>query len=199
MPAFFSAVVSVVSVYRYPLAFFASLIEGPLAMVGGGMLIRLGEFSFPALYIALVSGDFIADIIWYCVGKYAAEPFIRRFGHFFGVTREVFEKMEGVFRKHDTKILFISKVTMGLGFAVATLMAAGAVRVPLKKFAVLNLLGGFLWVGFLMAVGYFFGHLYSKIAEGFKLAFVVTVAVSVMAVMYGLVSFIRRQYATKVQ
>lgn len=194
MSGFFTGALALLGTYRYPAAFFGSLIEGPLAMVGGGMLIRLGQFEFLPLYITLVLGDLVADVIWYLVGHYAAKPFIVRFGKFFGVTIESFIKMERVFLKHDTKILFISKVTMGLGFAIATLMAAGAVRVNFRKFVVLNLAGGIVWTAVLILAGYFFGELYLKIADGFKTVFVVTAGCTVVAVMFGFVRFMRTHY-----
>ncbi|MEK7575252.1 MAG: DedA family protein [Patescibacteria group bacterium] len=192
MTAFFSSIIYFIGAYRYPVAFLGSLIEGPLAMVGGGMLVRLGEFDFIPLYLTLLLGDLTADILWYFVGRKAANPFIKRFGKFFGITQVAFEKMERVFLKHDTKILFISKVTMGLGFALATLMAAGAVKVPFKKFFILNAAGGVVWVAFLISVGYFFGDVYLKIADSFKVIFVGAAALSVIALMYGFVSYIRR-------
>jgi len=192
--SFFHAVVSFVATYRYPFAFFSVVVEGPIAMVGSGMLYRLGQFDFLPLYIALVSGDLVADMFWYSVGRYAAEPFIRRFGRFFGVTKDVFEKMEEVFRKHDTKILFISKLTMGFGFALATLVAAGAVRVPFKKYFILNLFGGFIWTGFLIFVGFFFGQLYSQIADSFKVAFLGVVALIAVVLFSAFISIVRGKY-----
>jgi membrane protein DedA with SNARE-associated domain len=135
-----------VGIYRYPLVFATVLVQGPVVMMGTGLLLRLDQFSFWPLYFTLLTADFVGDIIWYFIGRNAAEPFVRRFGHIFGVTHAVFEKMEDLFKRHDTKILFISKITMGFGFALATLMAAGATHVPLKKYLIFNLLGGFIWV-----------------------------------------------------
>ena len=63
------------------------------------------------------------------------------------------DKIEVFFHKHQDKILFISKITMGFGFAVATLFTAGLVKIPFKKYAMFNFLGGFVWTGFLLAVG----------------------------------------------
>jgi membrane protein DedA with SNARE-associated domain len=185
---------SLLAAYRYPFAFLGTFVEGPLAMIGGGMLVRLGQFDFLPLYLVLVLGDLSADILWYFLGRFAAKPFINKFGKFFGVTEETFEKMERIFLKHDTKILFISKITMGLGFAIATLMAAGAVRVNFKKFVALNLAGGLVWVAVLISAGFFFGDLYLKIADSFKAVFIGTLAITVIALMYGFASFIRKQY-----
>ena len=199
MSGIYAFLLALLSTHRYTLAFFASLVEGPIAMVGGGMLVRLGQFEFWPIYFTLVLGDLTADILWYGIGRYAAEPFIRKFGRFFGITEKAFEKMETVFLRHDTKILFISKITMGLGFALATLMAAGAVKVPFKKFVILNFVGGIVWVAVLISAGYFFGELYLKIADGFKEIFLGAAAVTVVLVMYGFLRFIRAKYSNGVK
>lgn len=194
MSGIITTAISAVGVYRYPLIFLGAIVEGPVLMMASGFLLRLGIFSLLPLYFSLLFGDFFADVIWYWIGRKAAEPFLRRFGHMFGVTREIFLKMENLFRKHDTKILFISKITMGFGFALATLMAAGAVRVPFKKYLLLNLFGGFIWTGLLISAGYFFGNVYVMIDAGFQWMFIVAVLVAVIFALRGFMLFIRGKY-----
>lgn len=162
--------------------------------MGAGVLLHAGEFAFWPLYFTLLLGDFVGDIMWYFVGRNAAEPFLRRFGHIFGVTKNVFEKTENLFRRHDAKILFVSKITMGFGFALAVLMAAGAMRVPFRKYVILNLLGGFVWTGLLVALGFFFGGLYGIVSDSFKILFIGATVVVLIAVFYGLTSFLRKKY-----
>ena len=74
---------------------------------------------------------------------------------------------------------------MGFGFALATLITAGMVRVDFKRYAIYNLLGGFIWTGLLVGAGYFFGNLYNLLNKGFRVAFLVFLAVMIMAVLYG--------------
>ncbi|MFA5991127.1 MAG: DedA family protein [Candidatus Doudnabacteria bacterium] len=171
--------------YKYFIAFPLAIVEGPVLMVACGFLLRLGAFSFWPIYFALVLGDFVADIVWYFVGYYGARKFAIRWGKYFSITPEMLEKLEVLFEKHQDKILFLSKITMGFGFALATLAAAGMARVPLKRYALFNFLGGFIWTAMLMAVGYFFGHLYTLIDKGFKAAFVVFLIVLVVSALYG--------------
>jgi len=194
MEGIFAPLATVFAVYKYPLVFLGTIVEGPIMMVASGLLFRLGNFNFIYLYITLLAGDLFADILWYGIGRKAAEPFLRRFGHIFGVTQGVFERMEGIFRRNDTKILFVSKITMGFGFAIATVMAAGAMRVPFKKFITFNILGGFIWTAMLISVGYFLGGFYGYIADGFQWAFIVAVSVVAIAALYGFISFVRRKY-----
>src|SRR5207244_3478176 len=144
--------------------------QGPILMVLGGFLLRQGYFDLWPLYFTLLCGDFIGDILWYWIGFLGARPLIERYGRFFSLSPDLFNKLEGGFRRHSTRILLISKLTMGFGFALATLVAAGVSRVPFRKYILLNLIGGFFWTGFLVAIGFFFGHLYLIIDKGFRFA-----------------------------
>ncbi len=193
MVGIFTASLTLLATYRYPLVFASTLFQGPVIMLAGGFLLRLGDFSFWPLYATLVTADFAGDIIWYWIGRKAAEPFIRRFGHIFGITHAVFEKIEGLFNKYHTKILFISKITMGFGFALAVLIAAGATRVPFRKYLILNLAGGFIWTGMLISVGFFLGHLYYLVDKGFRIAFIVAAVTLLASAFFGFTSFVRNK------
>lgn len=163
-PDIFTQLISLLSASKYPLLFFGTLLEGPIFMMVGGVLYRLEQLSFWPMYAALVAGDFVADLIWYAVGYFAARPLIARgWGRFIDLTPENVAKIEERFHRYHTGILIVSKLTMGFGFALATLMVAGMLRVPLVRYAVINLLCGLVWTLFLIYVGYFFGNLFALI------------------------------------
>lgn len=168
---------------RYAVVFVLCIVEGPVVMITSGFLYRLGQFSLLPLYLSMVGGDFVADIIWYGVGRYGGLPLVRRFGKYINITPEIVLKIEKRFKTYQNKILFISKITMGFGFAMATLLVAGILRVDFKKYALLNFLGGFIWTGFLITVGYFFGNVYSSFAGPIKIAFI---PFAVLVVVFGL-------------
>jgi membrane-associated protein len=157
---------------KYILLILGCIFEGPIVMVASGFLYRLGGFDLLPMYLALVTGDFIADIGWYCIGRFGARNLVYRYGDKFGITPRNIEKIEQRFNKYHDKILIISKLTMGFGFAVVTLVVAGILEVPFKKYATLNLLGGFVWTAFLLVIGYFFGNIYASITGPEKIAFV---------------------------
>ena len=119
--------------YRYAIIFPLAIIEGPILMFICGFLLHQGYFSFFPLYFILVAGDFAADLLWYGVGYYGAKPFILKYGRYVNLSLDSVLKIERLFEKHHDKILFISKITMGFGFALATLVAAGMAKVPFKK------------------------------------------------------------------
>ncbi|MCL5009195.1 MAG: DedA family protein, partial [Patescibacteria group bacterium] len=168
---------------KYAIVFILCIVEGPVVMITSGFLYRLGQFDLVPLYFALMGGDFVADIGWYGVGRFGAKPILHKFGGFLNITPEIIAKIEKRFKTYQNKILFISKITMGFGFALATLIVAGMLRVDFKKYVILNLFGGFIWTAFLLLVGYFFGHLYASVVGPMKIVFVF---VSIFVVIYAL-------------
>jgi len=156
---------------KYVLLFIGTIFEGPVVMLASGFLYKLGQFDFIPMYLCLVSGDLTADIVWYCVGRFGTRRAIFKIGHFIGLTPEVLKKVEDRFHKYHQKILIISKLTMGLGFALFVLIVAGIFKVPFRSYVVLNLIGGFIWTLILITVGYFFGNVFLIIPGPAKIIF----------------------------
>jgi len=171
---------------KYAIVFILCIVEGPVVMITSGFLYRLGQFDLVPLYFALMSGDFVADIGWYGVGRFGAKPILHRFGKFLNITPEIIAKIEKRFKTYQNKILFISKITMGFGFALATLIVAGMLRVEFKKYVLLNLFGGFVWTALLLLVGFFFGHLYATLVGPLKIVFIFTAALVVIYALWAI-------------
>ncbi len=190
---FFQHILEGLTYFRYPVAFLVAIAEGPIVMVASGILLRLNFFSFWPIYFTLLLGDFVADLGWYAVGYFGARKFVDRWGHYLSLTPKSMERLERLFKNHHDKILFISKITMGFGFALATLIAAGMAKVPFKKYAFYNFLGGFVWTGILIAVGYFFGEIYTKLDQGFKIAFIIFLVALVSGVLFGASKYLKKR------
>ncbi len=191
MANFFNLFLSFLEHSKYILLFIGCLFEGPVVMISTGFLFSLGKFDFVPMYIALVSGDFVADLGWYLLGRYGTRSTIFKYGSIIKLTPQLLEKVEKRFLEYHQKILIISKLTMGLGFASVVLIVAGIFKVPFKNYAILNLLGGFVWTAFLVVFGYFFGNIYLSLPESTKLLFVGGLFVSVGAILYFLNKYLR--------
>lgn len=163
---------------RYALIYIGCLFEGPIMMMTGGFLWRFGQFSFLPLYLTLVAGDFTADMLWYTVGRQGARRLMTgKVPRWLGITEERIARAEELFHKYHTKILIISKLTAGFGFALVVVLVAGMTRVPLRRYTLIMLLGGFVWTGFLVTVGYFFGNIYAVIPPALKVYFAVVAVI----------------------
>jgi membrane protein DedA with SNARE-associated domain len=179
--------------YRYVGLLIGTFFEGPIVMAATGFLIKLGYFDILPAYLLLMAGDLFADIAWYYVGHFGAKTFIHKFGRFFGVTESIVEKVKGMFHRHHNKIIFFSKITMGFGMAVPILITAGISKVPIKRYILLNFLGGFIWTVLLMTLGYFFGNIYILISDSLKTGFVVGIVILLVAMMFGFSKFLRTE------
>ena len=194
---FLSYALAVAGAFKYPIIFIGTIVEGPLLMIASGFLLRLGVLSLIPLYFTLWAADLLADIGWYYVGYFFADRFVARFGRYFGVTPELFAKAKGLFARYHDKILLISKATIGFGMALGTLIAAGATRVPIRRFIALNAIGELGLVAFLLAVGYFFGQLYGSIAGGFKFVFAAAAALVAVAFVFGFSRYMKGRIASE--
>lgn len=180
--------IAFLSASKYGLLFLGTFIEGPIAMMSAGLLLHLGQITFWPAYLTLVAGDFIADLCWYWIGYSGARWLIDRIGHLFGATEKGILAMEHLFTKYDVRVLVLSKLTMGFGTGTATLIAAGMLRVPLFRFAIVNLVGGFVWTFILLTVGISFGNVFANIPVYFEVIFAL---IGITVVFFGLSKFSR--------
>jgi membrane protein DedA with SNARE-associated domain len=161
------------SASKYVLLGLGTFFEGSAAMMAGGYLLRLGVVTLLPLYITLIIADIAADIVWYAIGYYGARTFVNKWGSYVQVTPQILDVLTEKFKKHDTRILIISKLTMGFGFAVGILITAGMVRVPFLKYMTITTLGSFVWVLFLIGMGYLLGNVLSTIPVIYQIVFAI--------------------------
>ena len=167
---FVVALIAFLKATKYPLFFLGAYIEGTVVMLTGGVLLKLGQVDFVPLYISLILGDILSDIMWYWVGYLGARRFVMRWGSIVNITPAVVEKLEGRFKKYHLSILIFSKLTMGFGLAVPILVTAGMMRVSFLRYCTINMIGSFVWVAFVIFVGYTFGNVLNLVPEQYQIA-----------------------------
>lgn len=138
-------------------------LEGPVVTLISAMLASLGAFFWPWVLVLSILGDVIGDIILYVLGYKYGMHFVRHVGKYIGITEALVKKMERYFQNHGGKTIFAVKSTIGLCWATFT--AAGIVKMDFKKFLRYSFLGGIVWSGSLVAMGYFYGYLWRSIKE----------------------------------
>jgi membrane-associated protein len=175
----------------YALIIILACAEGPILSMIFGVLIKLGFFSFLPIYVALMVGDLLGDVIWYYIGRRWGHRFVARFGKYFSVTEAGIARVTAIFHRYKHRILFLSKISNGLGFAIVTLITAGLSRIPFWKYLTTNLIGQFVWTGILLAIGYFFGNLYQQVDTWFGRASVAALFVVVFFAFMGYKKYLR--------
>ncbi len=183
---------------KYPLLIFAAIVEGPLVMMLSGVFVRLNLLDLIPAYFVLMLGDLIGDIAWYCLGYFWGRPFIKRFGHFFSITEKLVATGEHFFQRYHDKILIISKLTTGFGFAPVVLFTAGLTKVPFRRYFFLNLIGEFIWTAILISIGFFFTDLYVHVNDVLgRIAISAGIAILVV-LLFGFAKYVRSRIMAEI-
>lgn len=151
--------------YRYVVLVPAALFGGPIISLFAGSLVRLRFLELFPTYGALMLGELIGDVVWYWIGYRSGERFVRQWGKYVGISDLHIEVVKRLFRAHTNVILFLSKVTMGLGFSIVTIFTAGLARIPFGRYLVINILGQFIWSGVLLSLGFLLGYSFLQTAN----------------------------------
>jgi len=134
-----------------------AVIEGPVVTVITGFLSARDYFGWYWALCLLVCGDVIGDVIYYWIGRTGAGPLARMSARF-GVRCVPGPELQRDLVQNAGKMLLIGKWTHSVGFLVLT--GSGMLRVPLKKFLLVNLLASIPKTAVLFGVGYFAGRDY---------------------------------------
>lgn len=180
----FSGLIAFLQASKYVLIFIGCFSEGSVVMMGTGVLAYEGLVAFWPAFGVLMLGDILSDCMWYALGRFGGRPFVSRWGYLVGATPGIVDKVEHRFHEYHTTILMISKLTMGFGFAIVTLLTAGLLRVRFSRFVGINLFGGLIWVFALYSLGFHFGNLLENIPPELKLAGFAVGAVCMLAVLH---------------
>lgn len=163
-----------------------------MVTVFSGFLASAGYLNLFIAYVVLFSGDFIGDCLYYSLGRFGREKFIKNYGHYIGVNLERVEKLEKHFQKHAAKTLLAGKFLHGLG--TVALIAAGLAKVSYKKLFSVNLGSTALKSLILILIGFYFGKIYAHL--NYYLALATLIVVFISAATY--VIFIRTGLAAKI-
>ena len=129
------------------------LLEGPLATLLGAAAASAGLMRPWGVFAAAAIGNLTADTLWYSVGYLGKTRWIQQFGKRFGVRESLIQHLEAHMIKHATRVLFLAKLT--LSFVIPSLIAAGLLRIPMRRWLPALLLAETLWTGSLVLIGYY--------------------------------------------
>ncbi len=159
---------SLISQYGYWALFVLSLFEGPLVTVFAAALAAQGLLKLGLIYVVVLGGDLVGDLGYYSAGRWLLAPWARRGGRKRHRLASRVGAMRDKLHDHAGRILLFGKLTHSAGFAI--LLAAGAARVRLLPYLFYNLLGTLPKAALLMAVGYYYGRLYTDMGMPLKIA-----------------------------
>lgn len=161
-------ILSHIKAIGYPLMLAVMIIEGPIVTILAAFAASLGFFNVFLVLALSILGDIIGDVILYIIGYFGGNKALKKAEQILKIKPAIIEKMEQLFRTHGKKTIFAVKSTTGLCWI--TFIAAGTIRMKFKDFITASFLGGIIWSGFLVIMGYFFGYAFKEIDNYIKYA-----------------------------
>ncbi len=149
-----SQIAPLVSQYGYAVLFPIAVVEGPAVTIVAGALVASGQFDGLLVFAMLVVADLLGDALYYSLGRWGHTPFLERVEKRLALTQERFKPLEEGFRRHDWKFLLIGKTQP---FGSLFLYFAGATKMPIGRYLVVNLLATAPKVLLFEGIGYFLG------------------------------------------
>jgi len=154
-------VLQFVQQYGYWILYPLSIIEGPLVTLIGGGFAALGILRPELVFAISILGDLTMDLGLYYLGFFGNKK-LRRFIERRPRLKRKHLQVQHFFENHGGKVIFLVKITVGLSYI--TFVTAGMIKMPLRRFLFFSFLGGIIWSGLLVSLGYFYGSLYKVIS-----------------------------------
>lgn len=177
--------------YKYFALFPLAVAEGPIVTVIAGFFVSLGQLNFWLAYFIIVAGDLIGDAIHYLIGRWGGEKFITKWGHHLGISETQVASLEKQFDKRGSQLLFIGKMSHGIGGAF--LVAAGIIKMPFGKFIFSNMLATLLKSLILLLIGYYFGQALSTINTYLERIALISIGIGIFAFLIYFFYFRKKQ------
>lgn len=131
----------------YIIIFLGMMIEGDIFLFTVGFLTHQGYFEFGIAFLVVFSGVIIGDNLWYALGEMVNENSV--LGRFITRLTKPFDKH---LKSRTIRTIFITKFAYGLHRP--TLIRAGMLKLPLKKFIEGDIIAIIFWIFIVGGLGY---------------------------------------------
>ena len=159
-------------------------VEGPIATLLGAAAASAGLMRPMPVFLAAATGNLTADSLWYSIGYLGKTEWILRFGRRMGMRESLINHLKQNMLEHSTKVLFLAKLTVS--FVVPSLIAAGLLRIPWKRWFPALLLAETIWTGSLVLIGYYTTEALKRVEQGIEYAVLAaSIAFVIFAILAG--------------
>lgn len=166
----FTFITSAISAGGYPAIFALTVLDSTVLPVPNeaimpfaGFLVSQGRFSFLLVILLAVCGGVLGSLTSYAIGRYGAEPFVRRFGTYVRMAEADLAKTHAMFEKYGEAIILVSRFIPVVRQFIS--IPAGAARMALWKFMLYTAIGTFLWSGAILYGGFVFGSHWASLEK----------------------------------
>jgi len=155
--------------------FLGFVFPGETALILGGVLASQGHVPIAGVFVAGIAGAIVGDSVGYAVGhRWGRRILDSTLGRF--INSEHLDKAETALSERGGWTVFVGRFTVALRVLIPGL--AGMGRMRYRTFLAFNVVGGVLWGGLMVLVGYLAGHslhLIEHVISGAGIALLVVV------------------------
>ena len=146
-------------------------------------------------YASCLIGALLGDLLVYSIGRYLGHNFLRRhprFAHWLHEERE--KQMEDLIQQHGLKVFFVARFMVGV--RAPLYLAAGALRVPWRRFLLIDGICATIVVTVVFWLSHVYGRVISEYLHGSQILLTVVIATAVICVLVYFWIRRRRRLAT---
>ena len=137
--------------YGYFAILFAAFWEGEAVLITAGLLCGSGFLDWRLTIIAAAIGGSAGDQIYFYAAHERAARIIQKSKRL----KKWYPKIQKFVLRHATIAVLLSRFAAGLRITIPIICATAGM--PARKYSILNLISGFLWASFWVAVMYQLG------------------------------------------
>ncbi len=160
---------------------FGLPIPEEVPIVAAGIASSVGTLNPWWAFLSCVIGAVAGDSVIYAIGYHFGHSLVYRhprFAQLLHAEREV--KIEQMIRKHEFKVLFLSRFMVGVRAPVY--LAAGILRIPFLRFLVIDIICATAVVGLFFGLSYAYGDRLTRLIRQSEIGLTVVLVVAAVAV-----------------
>ena len=147
------------------LPILGTFVPGHTIIILGGFLAKLGVLRLEAVMVVAAFGVVVGDLLAYYIGRKFGYDFVIRYGKYFFLNEEKYQKTKDMVSEHTGKALIVGRFSPFTRALAAFL--AGIYKIKFPKFIFYSIIGGVSWSTLSVLLGYIMGQGFEEAAKYF--------------------------------